>query len=98
MELETVRQIRGAKELVEEAVDAATLRICEVQRVMTRKPYAVLALVPPIAVPVRVIEEAHLHIVDGVYFAIRLGNRLAGLMAGYALDRLEAHARGKPAP
>ena len=47
MELETVRQIRGAKELVEEAVDAATLRICEVQRVMTRKPYAVHALIPP---------------------------------------------------
>jgi hypothetical protein len=57
----------------------------------------VLALVTPIAVPLRAIEEAHLHIVDGVYFAIRLGNRLAGLMAGYALDRLEAHARGKPA-
>ncbi len=98
MELETLRQIRGAKELVEEGIDAATLRICEVQRVMTRKPYAMLALVSPIAVPVRAIEEAHLHIVDGVYFAIRLGNRLAGLMAGYALDRLEAHARGKPAP
>ena len=98
MEPETVRQIRGAKELVEEAIDAATLRIGEAQRVMTSKPYAVLALVPPIAVPVRAIEEAHLHIVDGVYFAIRLGNRLAGLMAGYALDRLEAHAQGKPAP
>ena len=98
MELETVRQIRGAKELVEEAIDGATLRIGEVQRVMTRRPYAVLALVPPIAVPVHAIEEAHLHIVDGVYFAIRLGNRLAGLMAGYALDRLEEHARGGPAP
>ena len=98
MEIETVRQIRGAKQLVEEAIDAATLRIGEAQRVMTSKPYAVLAAVPPIAGPVRAIEEAHLHIVDGVYFAIRLGNRLAGLMAGYALDRVEAHVRGKPAP
>jgi hypothetical protein len=98
MEPETVRQIRGAKELVEEAIDAATLRIGEAQRVMTRKPYAVLALVPPIAVPVRAIEDAHLHMVDGVYFAIRLGNRMAGLMAGYALDRLEEHARGKSVP
>ena len=42
MEPETVRQIRGAKELVEEAIDAATLRIGEAQRVMTSKPYAVL--------------------------------------------------------
>ena len=48
MELETVRQIRGAKELVEEAVDAAASRIGEVQRVMTRKPYAVLAMVSPV--------------------------------------------------
>ncbi len=96
MELETVRQIRGAKELVEEAVDAAASRIGEVQRVMTRKPYAVLAMLSPVAVPMRAIEEAHLHVVDGVYFAIRLGNRLGGLMAGYALDRLEARARGKP--
>jgi hypothetical protein len=96
MELETVRQIRGAKELVEEAVDAAASRIGEVQRVMTRKPYAVLAMVTPITVPLHAIEEAHLHIVDSVYFTIRLGNRLAGLMAGYALDRLEARARSKP--
>ena len=98
MELETLRQICDAKDLVEEAIEAATLRIGEVQRVMTRKPYAALALVPTIAVPARAIEEAHLHVVDGVYFAIRLGNRLAGLLAGYALDRLEAHALGKPAP
>jgi hypothetical protein len=98
MELDTVRQIRGAKELVEEAIDAATLRMGEAQRVVTSKPYAVLAAVPPIAGSVRAIEEAHLHIVDGAYFAIRLGNRLAGLMAGYALDRLEEQARGKPAP
>ena len=98
MELETLRQIRGAKELVEEAIDATTARIGEVQRVMTRKPYMLLAQIHPIAVPAQAIEEAHLHIVDGVCFAMRLGNRLAGLMAGYALDQLEASARGKLAP
>ena len=61
MELETLRQIRGAKHLLEEAIEAAALRIGEVRRVMTRKPYAALALVPTIAVPARAIEEAHLH-------------------------------------
>ena len=38
MEPRTLRQIRGAKELVEETVDAATLAINEVQRTMTRMP------------------------------------------------------------
>lgn len=98
MELETLRKIRGAKDLVEEVIDAAALQIGEAQRAMTRKPYALLALVPPLATPVRAIEEAHLYAVDGAYFAIRLGNRLFGLIAGLALDRLEAHAQGKPPP
>ena len=61
MELETLRQICDAKDLVEEAIEAATLRIGEVQRVMIRKPCAALARVPMIAVPARAIEEAHLH-------------------------------------
>ncbi len=41
----------------------------------------------------RAIEEAHLRITDGVYFSIRLGNRLVGIVAGFALDRFEDVAR-----
>ena len=70
MEPRTLRQIRGAKELVEETVDAATLAINEVQRTMTRMPYALLARIGPIAVPVKAIEQAHLKIADSVYLTI----------------------------
>jgi len=95
MEPRTLRQIRGAKELVEETVDAAALAINEAQRTITRMPYAVLARIGPIATPVRAIEQAHLKIADSVYFSIRVGNRLVGNMAGFVLDQLDAHAQRK---
>jgi len=95
MERQTLRQIRGAKELVEETVDSAALAINEVQRKMTRMPYALLARIGPIAAPVQAIERAHLKIADSVYFSIRVGNRLVGNMAGFVLDQLDAHAQSK---
>lgn len=95
MERQTLRQIRGAKELVEETVDSAALAINEVQRKMTRMPYALLARIGPIAAPVKAIERAHLKIADSVYFSIRVGNRLIGNMAGFVLDQLDAHAQSK---
>lgn len=66
MEAKTLRQIRGAKELAEETIDAAALAINEVQRAMTRLPYGLLARIRPLAVPVQVIEQAHLKIADSV--------------------------------
>lgn len=95
MEHVSLRQIRGAKDLVEESIDAAALAIGDVQRKMTQTPYALLAAVKPIAGPVRAIERAHLKIADSVYFSIRLGNRLVGNMAGLVLDQLEAQAKSK---
>lgn len=90
MDPQTLRQIRGAKDLLQDAVEAAAIAIADAHKTMTRKPYTLLARVTPITAPVRAIEQAHLQMTDGVYFAIRLGNRLAGLLAGFALDRLEA--------
>ncbi len=66
MEPKTLRQIRGAKDLVEETIDAAALAINEVQRTMTRMPYALLARIEPIAAPVQAIEQVHLKIADSV--------------------------------
>lgn len=95
MEPRTLRQIRGAKDLVEETVDAATLAINEVQRTLTRMPYALLARARPIATPVRAIEQTHLKIADSIFFSIRVGNRLVGNIAGFLLDQLDAHAQRK---
>lgn len=95
MNPETLRQIRGAKDLLEDAVEALAVSVGDAHRKITRQPYALLARIEPIAAPVRAIEEAHLHVTDGVYFSIRLGNRLVGLAAGFALDRIEKVARRK---
>ena len=95
MEPDTLRQIRGAKDLLEDAIEAAAVTIGDVQKKMTRHPYRLLARIEPIAAPVRAIEEAHLRIADGVYFSIRLGNRLVGIVAGFALDRFEGRSREK---
>lgn len=95
MNPETLRQMRGAKDLLEDAVEALAVSVADAQRKMTRQPYALLARIEPIAAPVRAIEEAHLRITDGVYFSIRLGNRLVGIVAGFALDRIEDVARRK---
>jgi hypothetical protein len=95
MNPETLRQIRGAKDLLEEAIEALAVSVGDAHRKMARQPYALLARIEPIAAPVRAIEEAHLRITDGVYFSIRLGNRLVGVVAGFALDRIEGVARPK---
>jgi len=95
MNPETLRQIRGAKDLLEDAVEALAVSVGEAQRKMTRQPYALLARIEPISKPVRAIEEAHLRITDGVYFSIRLGNRLVGMAAGFALDRFGGRGREK---
>ncbi len=95
MQPETLRQLRGAKALLEDAIEAAAVNIGEAQKKVTRYPYRLLAGIQPIAAPVRAIEEVHLHITDGVYYSIRLGNRLVGLVAGFALDRFEGRSRGE---
>lgn len=95
MNPETLRQIRGAKDLLEDAVEALAVSVADAHRKIARQPYALLARIEPIAAPVRVIEEAHLKITDGVYFSIRLGNRLVGVVAGFALDRIEDVTRRK---
>ncbi len=95
MELDTLRQIRGAQELLEDAIEAAAVSIGDAQKKMTRYPYGLLAGIEPIAAPVRAIEEVHLRITDGVYYSIRLGNRLVGLAAGFALDRFEGRSQGR---
>lgn len=95
MNPETLRQLRGAKDLLEEAIEAAAVKLCDAQKKMTRQPYRLIALVEPVAVPVRTIEEVHLRITDGVYYSIRLGNRLVGMAAGFALDRFDRRPHGR---
>ena len=101
MEAKTLRQIRGAKDLAEEAIDAAALALNEVQRTMTRLPYGLLAGIKPIAVPVRAVEQVleqqksydeALKALDGA-----VPESFAGLVADRRGDIYAAQARSQEA-
>ena len=85
----SLRQIRGAADLVHEVVAGSVDAVEATHRSIARKPFAVLEKISPIAVPVRLIEHIERNISGGVYQSIRLSNRLAAAVATQVLDRLE---------
>lgn len=89
MEHHLLRQIRGAKDLAQDAVAATTTAIAEAHHDIARKPYAVLNRIPVVAAPARAVEQMQLAITGGVYQAIHAVNRLAGSAATRILDRFE---------
>jgi hypothetical protein len=88
----TIRQLRGLKDLVAEAVDAGVTRTENVHREIARYPYALLARISPIAAPVRTIEYVQTTITGSVYWTIRLATRVSGVVAAQVLERLDARA------
>lgn len=83
-----LREIEGAKDLFQDAVEAGVTAFAGVQMAMTQQTYDLLALVPPIAAPVRAIERVHLGLARGVYTTILAANRLAGTLADEVIERL----------
>jgi len=86
-----VQQIRGAKDLIQDAVAAGITATEQVHRDIGRKPYALLAKINVIAGPVQAVERIQQTITGGVYRVIRIGNRLAGAIATQLIDRLDAN-------
>lgn len=87
MEQHVVLQLHGAKDLVQDAVEATVNAVAEAHRDIARTPYAVLGRIPVVAGPARAIEQVQVAITDGVYAAIHGVNRLAGSTATRLLDR-----------
>ncbi len=87
MEPQTVRQLRGAIDLMTEAVDATTREIEVAHKTLAHWPYAVLAQFRPIARPVRGIEQVQTMMTAGVYGAIYATNRVARGVAASVLDQ-----------
>ena len=88
MEQTTLRQLHGAADLIVETVDATVVAIAAAHQDITCQPYALLALIPAIAIPAHAIGQVQLAITDHVYHTIRAVNRLAGAAAMQALDQL----------
>ena len=85
-----VQQIRGAKDLIQEAVDAGVTATEQVHRAIARNSYALLAKIDIIAGPVQAVEQIQQTITGGVYRAIRVANRLTGALATEVIDRLDS--------
>ena len=84
-----IKELRGAKDLLHEAVQAGVNASEKVQRDIARKPYALLGKIRPIAAPVKVIEQTQTLITDKVYQAIRGVTKLSHFAASTALDGVE---------
>lgn len=89
MKRTTVGQLRGAKDLIEDALLAGTDVAQRLQLSVARQPYAILEKIAPIAVPVRAVEQAQLAITLGIFGAIRSVTRASGFVANHALDLIE---------
>lgn len=84
-----VQQIRGAKDLIQDAVEAGVTATEQVHQAIARKPYALLAKIDAIAGPVQAVEHIQQTITGGVYRAIRTANKLTGAIATHVIDRLD---------
>lgn len=93
MKKPNIKQLRGAKDLLQEAVEAGVNATEKVHHAIAKKPYAVLGSLPVIAVPVRHIETVQTTITTGVYRAIRAVNKTSGTLATHLIDRLDDKAQ-----
>ncbi len=92
MDHETVKQMRGAKDLLQDGVDAAVTSIQKAQRGVVHRTYMIVAHVSHLDLPVQAIESVQQTITDSIYASIRLGAHAAGAAATLALDCLESRA------
>jgi pimeloyl-ACP methyl ester carboxylesterase len=72
-------RIEGYRALLEEAVDQGVTAVQRVQEELTRRPYDVLSLVPPLEAPTALVRGVHFAAIGGVYATIRGVNSLAGV-------------------
>ena len=85
----TIEQMRGAKDLLQDAVEATVNVTAQAHRSLARRPYAVLVRIGAIAVPVRAVERIQSTITDAVYLAILSATRIGGAAASGVLDCVE---------
>ena len=88
-----MKKWRGLAELVRDAVDQGATAVEQVHRRTAATPFALLELVPPLALPVRGVRAAHDVALSGAYGMVRWVNHVVGTAVGVAIDTVE---RGIP--
>ena len=80
---------RGLKSLVVDAVEHGSRAVERVQKETVRRPLEILAMIPPLEVPVKGIQEIHDTAVSGIHGMIRLVTRVVGSTVDVVLDVVE---------
>lgn len=89
-----IKQIRGAKDLIHDAVNAGINATEEVHQAIARKPYALLEKIDVIATPVKAVGHVQHFVTSRVYQAVRTVNKLTGIIATQVIDRIESYEDG----
>jgi hypothetical protein len=85
----SIQQLRGLKDLIQDAVAGGVNITEETHQAIARQPYALLAKIPIIATPAHVVEHVQQTVTGSVYQTIRAVNQVAGALANQVLDHLE---------
>jgi hypothetical protein len=80
---------RGLKSLVVDAVEHGSRAVERVQKETARRPFEILAMIPPLEVPVKGIQEIHDTAVSGIHGMIRLVTRVVGGTVDVVIDVVE---------
>jgi len=80
------QRLRGLQALLEDAVEHGSAAVERVHRETLRRPFELVAAIPPIEEPARALQAIHEHALTGVYGAIRLVNRWLGGVLAFALE------------
>src|SRR4029077_16908458 len=81
-----IRRLRGAAELLSDAVEHGASAIERVHLATAARPFAILENIPPTALVARGVHVAHDAIAQGVYGSIRAVTRLARVAVTAAID------------
>jgi hypothetical protein len=93
---DAVKRWRGLVDLVVDAVDHGSAAVERVHLWTARKPFDLIALVPPLARPARSIAAAQGFAISAVYQTIREVAHLAGAAIGLGLDLAGRRPKGEP--
>lgn len=72
------KRLLGLRALLEDVVEHGSSAVERVHRETADRTFAVLALIPPVAGPARLVHDVHGAALTGVYGSIRLVNRAVG--------------------
>jgi hypothetical protein len=95
MNANELRQLRDAGHLISATVDVAVRELAKAHHAIARWPFTWLARVPGAAVPARAVEGVQYAVTATVYGSVRTVNRLGGMAATKALDRLADRAAAR---